>query len=94
MIKIRLCGVGYRRRNLFRTLSSNPGIRLVADAKPMCTTSAEADDMTARAGVSGPTLMAYHSFLFHPAVLKLGRLVRSGDDKPRKMALDFQELPA
>jgi predicted dehydrogenase len=46
--------------------------------KPMCTTSAEADDLIARADLYGLTLMADHTFLFHPAVLKLGELVRSG----------------
>jgi predicted dehydrogenase len=46
--------------------------------KPMCTSSAEADDLIARAGLRGLTLMADHTFLFHPAVLKLGELVRSG----------------
>ncbi|HEX8058857.1 MAG TPA: Gfo/Idh/MocA family oxidoreductase [Novosphingobium sp.] len=46
--------------------------------KPMCTTSAEADDLIARAERSGLTLMADHTFLFHPAVLKLGELVHSG----------------
>lgn len=47
--------------------------------KPMCTTSAEADDLVARADLYGLTLMADHTFLFHPAVLKLGELVRSGE---------------
>ncbi|HEX7929547.1 MAG TPA: Gfo/Idh/MocA family oxidoreductase [Sphingomicrobium sp.] len=47
--------------------------------KPMCTTSAEADDLIARADLYGLTLMADHTFLFHPAVLKLGELVRSGE---------------
>src|ERR1700741_936552 len=46
--------------------------------KPMCTTSAEADDLIARAERAGLTLMADHTFLFHPAVLKLGELVHSG----------------
>jgi predicted dehydrogenase len=46
--------------------------------KPMCTSSAEADDLVARADLHGLTLMADHTFLFHPAVLKLGELVRSG----------------
>ncbi|MBV1691282.1 Gfo/Idh/MocA family oxidoreductase [Novosphingobium sp. G106] len=46
--------------------------------KPMCTTSAEADDLIARAERHGLTLMADHTFLFHPAVLKLGELVHSG----------------
>lgn len=46
--------------------------------KPMCTTSAEADDLIARADLYGLTLMADHTFLFHPAVLKLGELVQSG----------------
>jgi predicted dehydrogenase len=46
--------------------------------KPMCTTSAEADDLIARAERCGLTLMADHTFLFHPAVLKLGELVHSG----------------
>lgn len=46
--------------------------------KPMCTTSAEADDLIARADLYGLTLMADHTFLFHPAVLKLGELIRSG----------------
>lgn len=46
--------------------------------KPMCTTSAEADDLIARAERNGLTLMADHTFLFHPAVLKLGELVHSG----------------
>ncbi len=46
--------------------------------KPMCTTSMEADDLIARAERNGLTLMADHTFLFHPAVLKLGELVRSG----------------
>jgi len=46
--------------------------------KPMCTTSLEADDLIARAERSGLTLMADHTFLFHPAVLKLGELVHSG----------------
>ena len=46
--------------------------------KPMCTTTAEADDLIARADLYGLTLMADHTFLFHPAVLKLGELVRSG----------------
>jgi predicted dehydrogenase len=46
--------------------------------KPMCRTSAEADDLIARADLHGLTLMTDHTFLFHPAVLKLGELVRSG----------------
>ena len=46
--------------------------------KPMCRTSAEADDLIARAKLHGLTLMTDHTFLFHPAVLKLGELVRSG----------------
>jgi predicted dehydrogenase len=46
--------------------------------KPMCTTSAEADDLIARAELGGLTLMTDHTFLFHPAVLKLGELVHSG----------------
>ncbi|TFI59632.1 Gfo/Idh/MocA family oxidoreductase [Sphingomonas parva] len=46
--------------------------------KPMCTTSAEADDLIARAKLHGLTLMTDHTFLFHPAVRKLGELVRSG----------------
>jgi predicted dehydrogenase len=46
--------------------------------KPMCTTAAEADDLIARAERRGKTLMTDHTFLFHPAVLKLGELVRSG----------------
>ena len=46
--------------------------------KPMCTNSAEADDLIARAHRYGLALMADHTFLFHPAVVKLGELVRSG----------------
>ncbi|MCJ2188102.1 Gfo/Idh/MocA family protein [Novosphingobium beihaiensis] len=139
MVRIGLCGLGYWGKNLFRTLSGNPGIQLaaVADAKaevreklamthpalklyadamelisdpeidavvlatpvachyaqakaaldrgkhvmvekPLCTSSEEADDLVARADLHGLTLMADHTFLFHPAVLKLGELVRSG----------------
>jgi predicted dehydrogenase len=139
MIRIGLCGMGYWGKNLFRTLSNNleidlvavadakpevradlaavrPGLKLYADAldliadpeidavvlatpvsfhyaqaraaldagkhvmveKPMCATTAEADDLIARAERSDLTLMADHTFLFHPAVLKLGELVRSG----------------
>lgn len=47
--------------------------------KPLCTSSAQADDLVARADLYGLTLMADHTFLFHPAVLKLGELVRSGE---------------
>jgi predicted dehydrogenase len=139
MIRIGLCGLGYWGKNLFRTLSGNPNIQLVAVAdakadvrdrlavshpwlklyadameliadpeidavvlatpvafhyaqaraaldagkhvmveKPMCSTSAEADDLIARAARGGLTLMTDHTFLFHPAVIKLGELVRSG----------------
>jgi predicted dehydrogenase len=139
MIRIGLCGLGYWGKNLFRTLSGNPGIELsaVADAKaevrdrlaatspnlklhaeamdliadpgidavvlatpvslhyaqaraaldagkhvmvekPLCTTSAQADDLIARAERRGLTLMTDHTFLFHPAVIRLGELVRSG----------------
>ncbi|RXR30402.1 Gfo/Idh/MocA family protein [Sphingobium fluviale] len=139
-LKVGLCGLGYWGKNLFRALSGNPDIQLVAVAdaradirdglavshphiipysdatdliadpeieavvlatpvafhyaqakaaldrgkhvmveKPMCTTSAEADDLVARADLYGLTLMADHTFLFHPAVLKLGELVRSGE---------------
>ena len=46
--------------------------------KPMCSTSEEADDLIARADRAGLTLMTDHTFLFHPAVIKLGELVRSG----------------
>lgn len=47
--------------------------------KPLCTSSAEADELVARAELRGLTLMADHTFLFHPAVIKLGELVRSGE---------------
>ncbi|MBH0112979.1 Gfo/Idh/MocA family oxidoreductase [Novosphingobium sp. YJ-S2-02] len=46
--------------------------------KPLCASSAEADELVARAELHGLTLMADHTFLFHPAVIKLGELVRSG----------------
>lgn len=46
--------------------------------KPLCTSTAQADDLVARADLYGVTLMADHTFLFHPAVLKLSELVRSG----------------
>ncbi|MBD9491350.1 Gfo/Idh/MocA family protein [Ensifer sp. ENS11] len=139
MIRVALCGMGYWGRNLFRVLSSNPGIELAAvvdpkpeladklrqshpqivvhadastvmadptiDAvviatpvsshydlaraalearkhvmveKPMCASSAEASDLVARAEAYGLTLMVDHTFLFHPAVLKLADLVHSG----------------
>lgn len=46
--------------------------------KPMCTASIEADDLVARARRMGCSLMVDHTFLFHPAVGKLGELVHSG----------------
>ena len=46
--------------------------------KPMCGSVAEATDLIARARLYGLTLMVDHTFLFHPAVRKLGELVRSG----------------
>lgn len=139
MIRVGLCGMGYWGKNLFRTLSNNlnielvavadakaevreklamahPGLKIYADVmglladgeidavvlatpvschywqakaalergkhvmveKPMCATTAEADDLIAIAESKGLTLMADHTFLFHPAVLKLGELVHSG----------------
>lgn len=140
MIKIGLCGLGYWGKNLFRALSGNPAIQLVAVAdakadvldrlalthpairrytdamdliadpdidavciatpvashyaqakaaldngkhvmveKPLCTNSAEAEDLNARAKLYGLTLMTDHTYLFHPAVTKLRELVRSGE---------------
>jgi predicted dehydrogenase len=46
--------------------------------KPMTASSAEADDLVARAALRGRTLMVDHTFLFHPAVRKLDELVKSG----------------
>lgn len=46
--------------------------------KPMCASAAEAEDLVARARLYGLTLMVDHTFLFHPAVRKLGDLVHSG----------------
>jgi len=46
--------------------------------KPMCASAAEAEDLVARAKLYGKTLMVDHTFLFHPAVKKLGELVHSG----------------
>ncbi len=52
--------------------------RHVMVEKPLCTGSAQADDLIARADLRGLTLMADHTFLFHPAVTLLGELVRAG----------------
>lgn len=46
--------------------------------KPMCASAAEAEDLVARARLYNLTLMVDHTFLFHPAVKKLGELVHSG----------------
>lgn len=46
--------------------------------KPMCGSTAEAADLVARADACGLTLMVDHTFLFHPAVRRLGELVHSG----------------
>jgi predicted dehydrogenase len=46
--------------------------------KPMCASADEARDLVARAKARNRILMVDHTFLFHPAVLELGRLVHSG----------------
>jgi predicted dehydrogenase len=46
--------------------------------KPMCASSDEARDLIGRAEARGLTLMVDHTFLFHPAVLQLGKLVHGG----------------
>lgn len=46
--------------------------------KPMCASADEAADLVARAKLYGLSLMVDHTFLFHPAVQKLGQLVHSG----------------
>jgi predicted dehydrogenase len=46
--------------------------------KPMCRSSDEAADLVARAARCDRVLMVDHTFLFHPAVIKLAALARSG----------------
>ncbi|WP_112817980.1 Gfo/Idh/MocA family protein [Ensifer sp.] len=45
--------------------------------KPMCSSSDEAADLVSRAAARGLTLMVDHTFLFHPAVMKLAELVHT-----------------
>lgn len=79
MIKIGLCGLGYWGKNLFRTLSGNAGIQLTAVA------GAKAE-VREKLSACHP-----HLELFANAID-----VIAGPDidaVPRKMTLDFQELP-
>jgi len=45
--------------------------------KPMCCSTDEAFDLVERAEKAGVTLMIDHTFLFHPAVVKLGELIHT-----------------
>lgn len=46
--------------------------------KPMCTSPDQAQELIARADRADRVLMVDHTFLFHPAVERLGLLIRSG----------------
>ena len=46
--------------------------------KPMCATSDEAADLVMRARAAGVMLMVDHTFVFHPAVVRLAELLRAG----------------
>jgi predicted dehydrogenase len=52
--------------------------RHVLVEKPMCTTSAEGEELLALARSNRCTLMVDHTYLFHPAVRKLAEVKRSG----------------
>ncbi|WP_404420861.1 Gfo/Idh/MocA family protein [Nibricoccus sp. IMCC34717] len=47
--------------------------------KPLCRSSAEAEELISLADEKGLILMVDHTFLYHPAVQKIKRLVDSGD---------------
>ncbi len=46
--------------------------------KPFCVSVEEAEELVAIAERTGATLMVDHTFLFHPAVRQLGKMVKSG----------------
>ncbi len=47
--------------------------------KPLCTSSAEARDLTAAADRAGVVLMVGHVFLYNPGIMKLREYVREGE---------------
>lgn len=47
--------------------------------KPMCATSAEADDLTALAQARGRTLFVGHTFIYTPAVRKISEIISAGE---------------
>ncbi|MBN1476635.1 Gfo/Idh/MocA family oxidoreductase [Candidatus Sumerlaeota bacterium] len=47
--------------------------------KPMCETSAEAEELIALAKARGLTLFVGHTFIYSPAVQEIARIVRSGE---------------